>query len=110
MSTFLGIGYDLWHGIFGALIMVVSIVVCSILIGFTQAGMLLGVGVGVFVGLLLQSLNESMQAISSTLLKDYGSLKNFQANSRRDWKYWMLGTFVGALIGVLIFILIDKVF
>lgn len=52
---------------------------------------------------LLQGVNESFQAIDNKLIKKYGSLENFQKNSKRDWKYTLLGLFLSLLINSLIY-------
>jgi hypothetical protein len=112
MSTWLGIKYNLWHGIFGALIQVVVIVSSYwwSTANSLQAQMLSAIGLSTLFNFALQAGNEAFQLKSPNVIKNYGSWENAQANSRDDWKWWLLGTISGTFLGVIIFVFIDKIF
>ena len=102
---FLGIRYDHWHGILAALVFEVIFFSGFFII---LSGLSLVVGPGfalllinlsaIFMALLLQSLNESIQALDENIEKEYGSWKNFQINSRKDWKFFLMGIIAGQII------------
>ena len=52
----------------------------------------------IFFTLMLQAINESMQAIDPKVESKYGSWQRFQRNSKRDWKVCLLGLFAGLLL------------
>jgi hypothetical protein len=111
MSTFLGIAYNKWHGIFGALIQIVGITTSFwwLKTDLLQVQMYAAITISTFINLLLQSMNEAFQFLDENIVKNYGSLENAQANSRDDWKWWLLGLIGGSFLGVIIFVVIDKI-
>jgi len=102
---FLGIRYDLWHGILAALLFLAVfftgfftiLPVLTLVIGPGFSILLISLS-GIFVALLLQSLNEAVQAIDPEVEKQYGSWQNFQKNSKRDWKYFLMGIITGQIL------------
>lgn len=110
MSKFLGIAYNLWHGIFGALIQVVAIATSYwwLKTDSLQVQFIYAITWSTLINFSLQAGNEAFQFLDRNIVKNYGSLENAQANSKDDWKWWILGWFGGNLLGVAIFITIDK--
>jgi len=108
MGTTLGINDDKWHGIIPAVVMFLALTLLPIWMGHTQTTFILTVGVGFFFLSWLQLVNENLQFISKNLIKNYGSLKNAQKNSKNDWKWFFVGFFAGIFLGFLGFTLVDK--
>lgn len=48
----------------------------------------------------LHALNESWQAVDSKLIDKYGSLENFQKDSRSDWEAAFWGWIVGVILSL----------
>jgi len=47
---------------------------------------------------ILHSTNENIQALDKNVIKKYGSWGKFQKNSKRDWKFFLLGCFLGGFL------------
>jgi len=108
MSTFLGIKYNQWHGVIPFVCMFLALTVIPIFVGHSQSSFLLIMLSTSLVMWMLQGVNESWQAISKDLIKNYKSLKNFQTNSRDDWKWFIVGWIAGSFVGLIGFSLVDK--
>jgi len=108
MGVTLGINDDKWHGIIPAVIMFLALLLLPIWFGHTQGVFLTIVGLGVFSLSWLQLVNENLQFISKDLIKNYKSLKNAQANSKKDWKWFIVGFFAGTFLGFIGFSIVDK--
>lgn len=97
----LGISYDKWHAILALFVtVVVFIIVMSFFSeSYPAATTLKAFILSALIVSYLQAMNEAIQAIDKNLIKKYKTWKNFQKNSRIDWKYtfigWSIGTFVG---------------
>jgi len=105
MGKTLGINDDYWHAIIACTIYVAVGTIYFIWLGVNGLAYRLTLVVSIFIIMFLQAMNEAMEAISPKLIKNYGSLKNFQANSRKDWRMVIIGTVVG-LVLVSIFVVI----
>ncbi len=105
MSKWLGVAYNKWHGIFSALVMVIAIGCSGFYLEFDslQVQFLLALLIGLVASFALQAGNESKQALSKTIVQDYGSYENFQKNSRDDWRWWVIGVVAGTIIGGILF-------
>ena len=105
MGVTLGINDDYWHAIIAAFIYVAVGTIYFIWLGVNGLAFRLTFILAVPIIMFLQAMNESMEAISPNLIKNYKSLKNFQANSRKDWRMVIIGTVLGLLIisGVMVF-------
>ena len=107
MSKFLGIKYNMWHLVLGALVMTVGVPLLPLYLNkhFTPGEGLIWANVITFlINALLQSGNENVQALDGGVVSKYGSLTNFQTNSRDDWRKWIAGVFIGAFIGNIIWL------
>jgi len=76
---------------------------------FTNAPALLTI-IGVEFILILAFWYEWKQAVDSGLLKKYGSLTNFQKDSRSDVKQDLTGLFAGLFVGLIIISIIVRIF
>ena len=103
---YLGISYDKWHGILANLTVGAVTIFSWYLLDIKNPSLNLIVSVllGTIIAHHLQSWNESKQAIDPKLVKKYGSLENFQNNSKKDWKYFWYGTLSGWVIPIIIII------
>jgi len=112
MSTWLGIKFNKWHGIFGALIQVVGISTSGWWISteLLQLQFILAIGVTTLFNSQLQLTNEWLQLTSKKAPDNYRTWKNARANSRDDMKWWILGWIGGNFLGIIILTLIDKLF
>lgn len=54
--------------------------------------------VTIIILVMFHGLNESFQAIKKDLTTTYGSLENFQKDSKKDWKQFFIGLPVGMLL------------
>lgn len=90
--------YDWFHMYFAILTINVSGGIGLWLFDGTQLPVLGGLFLGIIVAWMLQGVNESLQAIGPKLLSKYGSYKAFIKNSRRDWKLFIYGNFVGIVV------------
>jgi len=103
--SFLGIDYDKWHGIIAFGLVLILMIIISLWLPFSkQESYLIAVIISSFFVFFLQALNESIQALDSDIEFKYGSWKNFQQNSRKDWAYTIKGWSLGLFFGTLIFI------
>lgn len=105
---FLGISYNKWHGVIPAVVMLLALTLIPIWMGHSQATFLLVFFSASITLWMLQGVNESWQAISKDLIKNYKSLKNFQTNSKDDWKWFIMGWLAGSFLGFIGFTLVDK--
>jgi hypothetical protein len=110
MSKFLGISYNKWHGVLGFLIQVIGISTSGwwLHADLLQVQFILAIAATTLFNSQLQLTNEWFQLTSKNLIKNYGSLKNAQANSKDDMKWWLLGILGGTFFSVIVLILIDK--
>lgn len=105
---FLGISYNKWHGVIPLIIMFLSLTLIPLIVGHSQASFL-SIWAGALIVLwMLQGVNESWQFLSKDLIKTYKSLKNAQANSKDDWKWFIMGCAAGTFLGFIGFTLVDK--
>ncbi len=106
-SKFLGISYDIWHGILAVLVTVLAFIGgWYFLLHFSVLdengrffiALLLAMGISHH----LQAYNESRQLLDPWVKQKYGSWQAFQANSYRDWRYfyagWLLSPFICGLM------------
>jgi len=107
MSKFLGIEYNMWHGVIPAIVMPVVMVLSVIKFGASQLTFLLAIAALTVFLLMLQGVNESFQSLSKTIFEDYGSYESFQDNSRDDWMWFLIGWNFGTILSGLFFALID---
>lgn len=110
--SFLGISYNKWHGIFGALIQVAGIVssIWWLKAESLQVHFIYAIAWTTAINMLLQLWNEWFQLTSNKAPVKYNTWKNARANSRDDMKWWILGWIGGTFLGVIILTLIDKLF
>ncbi len=104
---FLGIRYNVWHGILvQPVVAVVFVLVWYPLSGYVPAPwlFLLAWVLGMFVAHHLQSWNEARQAIDPKVEARYGSYPGFQDNSRDDWRWFWRGILVSWVLPILIII------
>ena len=102
--SFLGINFDLWHGILAFLGFTIGIQLVFILgAEFNQMTMITWLGIGIVLVIFLQWLNEKIQRNepAKTIIKKYGSIKNFEKNSKRDWKYTIIGLLLAIFFNAL---------
>jgi hypothetical protein len=110
MSSFLGIAYNKWHGVLGALVSFAGIIssIWWLDVESLQAHFLLAVAISTVINMLLQLWNEWFQLTSEDAPGAYQTWKNARANSRDDMKWWILGWVGGTFVGVIVLTLIDK--
>jgi hypothetical protein len=110
--SFLGISYNKWHGVLGALVSLVGIVssIWWLKVDSLQAHFILAVAISTVINMLLQLWNEWLQLTSEKGPSNYGTWKNARKNSRDDMKWWILGWVGGTFAGVIVLTVIDKVF
>lgn len=107
----LGINYDQSHGVLAFLVFLMMFSFVVVVMGGVEHHVVLTAYLlATLITILLQALNEAIQAIDPQLVKKYGSLKNFQINSRKDWRYFMLGLLVSWIVSPLIVIGVSKLF
>jgi hypothetical protein len=106
---FLGIEYDRWHQI-----LAVVVILVVFLIGFFSLFLpwlptlerygLAGLALGflyfgtVLFAVALQACYESWQAVDPDVVSKYGSFWNFQYNSRKDWKWFIMGVAIATVV------------
>ena len=109
MGKFMGIGYDMWHLVLGALVMAVGVPLLPLYLNryFEAGSALIWANLITFlIDTLLQSGNENVQAMDPNVTTKYGSWVNFQINSKKDWRNWIAGVFIGAFIGNIIWLVL----
>ena len=100
-----GIDNDKWHGIIAAVVVaLVFVAVFPFLQGAVSqpVAFLLSLAIGIVVAHHLQAWNEARQAISPTIPLEYGSFREFQRNSRNDWRWFWRGILISWLIPLLL--------
>ena len=103
MSTFLGVNYDKWHGIgaFGGSIIAFLILYWLIPWDSNPAlQVLIPIVLSALTMFGFQLANESYQ--KEHWEGNYRSYEAFEANSRRDWKFFWYGIFAGQFINGLL--------
>ena len=111
---FLGIEFDRWHQILAVVVILVVFLTgffglfvpwLPALERYGLAGLALAVLYfgSVLIALTLQACNEARQAVDRDLLLKYGSFENFQADSRDDWRLFVLGVGIATvMVGVFV--------
>lgn len=99
---FLGITYNMWHGLIPMIVHPIVVLVWVLISGFSQSTFLVATYHSLLVLFALQAANEAKQAIDSKLLIKYSSLPAFQSNSREDWKFYFAGQFLGLVWAMII--------
>lgn len=102
MGKFLGIHYDYWHGILGFLVVVVFSVLAAIVSDVENPALraVESIIIGYFIALGLQGINEAWQGKKAVNVKQ---LIAWQVNTRKDWKWFFYGSFLGVFVaGILI--------
>ena len=91
----LGIPFDKWHAILAVIAVFFTYLILALLIQKSLEPMFGFLGVRFFLFFIavqvahhLQCWNEINQALSKSLLKNYGSFENFRANSKEDFKWF----------------------
>lgn len=103
MGKTLGLNDDLWHGILSFIgVVVFSFLYSKLLLIYNPAlNILVCIMHGIIWVTALQGFYESIQLLSSDVEKVYGSWQNARKNSKRDWKYWAYGVFLGISLSAL---------
>ena len=96
--------YDKWHGI------IPFVVLAIIVVWIFNAGILFELKMSYLYNVMitlafLHFFNEWKQVTSFKFITIYGTLSKFVTNSKRDTKFWLLGTFGGIFVGFLIYAL-----
>ena len=108
MSTFLGIKYNMWHGVIPAVLFPLVMGISVAMNGASQLTFVLTWAYSSVVLFMLQGVNEAWQLIRGDVEKEYGSWENAQANSKDDWKWFFIGYGTGLGLAAAIFIILDK--
>jgi uncharacterized membrane protein len=108
MSKTLGIPWDMWHGVIPAVVMPVVIGISVGIFGASQLTFLLTGLCLVVVLTLLQYVNELIQS-KGDVVKEYGSVENFEKNSKKDWGWFIIGSVIGGFLSFATFVIMDKV-
>ena len=104
MSKIFGIRFNHWHGI---LAFVVIVLVSRASWEFMNPALIEAnnalVGffcwvIGLTVALALQGLNESLQMLSEKSINRHGGYEGFVADSKQDWRFFVLGALLGTII------------
>ena len=101
-----GINYDYWHGILAWLVFsAVSSLIYHIMDGGQFAAVIAMYCAATSV-LSVQGINEALQLFSSEEVSNHGGYEKFAINSKRDWKFALLGLFAGLFTFIFIIIIL----
>ena len=89
------IDYDKSHGVLAFIAYGLALLINLLLFDMMAP---VAVFYAIIATVMLQAINESMQAIDPLVEQKYGTWYGFQHNSKRDWKYCILGLFMGLLL------------
>ena len=101
MGKTLGLNDDYWHGLIPAITLSILIPVWYLLFAINVAHIMTLETVLVLI--ILHFINEWKEMIDPYLTLKYGSWQNFIINSKRDTKFFVIGLFVGLIIGFVIY-------
>ncbi|MHA1952494.1 MAG: hypothetical protein ACW96U_00920 [Candidatus Heimdallarchaeaceae archaeon] len=107
MGKTLGINDDAWHGIIPFVCMIAMGIVAGIVIepGPIVSLVWLGLSLSLFA---MQWINEYIQGKDPEVELKYGSWENFRKNSKKDWKFFMGGWFIGSFVYAIVYVIISK--
>jgi len=99
-NSYFGVPFDYWHGLIP---LITQVVLYPIAMKYWSSVSLYIVIITSLLLWTLQFVNEWTQAVDSNIVVKYGCYENFQYNSRRDTRFfvigWMLGLFIGLVLG-----------
>ena len=75
-----------------------------------QLHFILAAAISNVVAMLLQLWNEWIQLTSKNVIEEYGLFENAQINSKKDMKWYFIGSFAGTFLGVIGLTILDKAF